>query len=411
VRAAVKVLVIAAAFPPMHSGEADHALQLCRRLAEHGEDVHVLTTRGNAAAGEPFAVHPIMRDWSWSDLFRLVSFLRRAGPDAVLLMYIGWIYNEHPMITFAATLAKAVRPRAAFVTLFENVEGARPDGTSLPGRILRKGLALLWGRRRVDYSFGTLLHDSDRLIAMSDPHRAQLEALSAGVSKKTELIPAPPLMTIDATQEGALRARGRATLAVTPDECVLVYLGRIYPAKGIETLLQAVQRVVGHGRRVRLVLVGGHIDRQNEEFTEAFGRDIARLPRELGIADRVTWTGEYAPDSDVPSTYLWASDICVLPFNIGVLLNNSSFAAAASHGVPIVTTRGKVLEPPFRHRDNVYLCAPKDPDELAAAIEALMDDPALRQRLACGARALAQEWFSWDQVVKRTVDTLAPRLS
>ena len=39
-----------------------------------------------------------------------------------------------------------------------------------------------------------------------------------------------------------------------------------------------------------------------------------------------------------------------------------------------------------------------------------MDDPALRQRLAWGARALAQEWFSWDQVVKRTVDTFAPRL-
>jgi glycosyltransferase involved in cell wall biosynthesis len=404
--------MIAAAFPPMHSGEADHALQLCRRLADHGLEVHVLTTKGNApAAGEPFTVHPIMRDWSWSDLPRLVTFLRRCAPDAVLLMYIGWIYNEHPMITFAPTLAKGMRPATAFVTLFENVEGARPDGASLPARALRKGLALWWGPRRVDYGFGTLLHDSDRLIAMSDPHRTQLETLAPGVSAKTELIPAPPLMTIDTTREGSLRARGRETLGVHAGECVLVYLGRIYPAKGIETLLHAVQRVVSRGRQVRVVLVGGHIDRQNEEFTAAFGREIAQLPHELGIADRVTWTGEYAPDSDVPSTYLWASDICVLPFNIGVLLNNSSFAAAAAHGVPIITTRGKVLEPPFRHRDNVYLCAPKDPDELAAAIETLMDDPALRHRLAWGARALAQEWFSWDQVVKRTVDTFAPRLS
>ena len=42
--------------------------------------------------------------------------------------------------------------------------------------------------------------------------------------------------------------------------------------------------------------------------------------------------------------YLCAADICVLPFNVGVRLNNSSFAAAAAHGLPIVTTRGEMLE-------------------------------------------------------------------
>ena len=100
------------------------------------------------------------------------------------------------------------------------------------------------------------------------------------------------------------------------------------------------------------------------------------------------------------------ADACVLPFDAGVTLARSSFAAAAAHGLPIVTTKGNSLESPFVDHKNVLLCPPKDPKALGIAIESLMRNPDLRRRLREGAFELAQEWFSWDKAVGRTIEAL-----
>src|SRR5438093_13251816 len=97
----MKLLVISAAFPPMQAGEADHVYHICENLAQRGFDLHVITTQGKELPrSSRIEVRPIIRDWSWRDLWRLRREVRRVSPDAVLLYYIGWIYNYHPMITF-----------------------------------------------------------------------------------------------------------------------------------------------------------------------------------------------------------------------------------------------------------------------------------------------------------------------
>lgn len=406
----MRLLVISAAFPPMRAGEADHALQLCWQLADRGHDVHVLTTRGCLnPEGANFSVHAIMPSWTWSDLPKFMRFLARCSPDGVILMYIGFIYNNHPMMTFAPTLSKIILPSVPFVTQFENIEGPYlPYDTSLRVRCVRKAIVLCVGAKRVDYYFGTLLSDSDRIIVLSGVHLAKLAKLAPGFEQKSVMIPAPPLKRISPDDSGLVRARGRTLLKVEPDDVVIVYLGRIYPPKGIETLLRAFHIVSSQRRNVHLVLIGGGHDRQDSDlFRSSYPGEMAQLALELGIAQMVTWTGEFDWDSELPSLYLRASDLCVLPYNFGVMLNNSSFAMTASYGLPIITTIGETLEAPFVHEENVYLCAPQKPDELAIAIEVLIDQPHFRKRLADGALQLAQEWFSWERTIERTIETVA----
>jgi glycosyltransferase involved in cell wall biosynthesis len=406
--AATKLLFITGAFPPMCVGEADHAFQLCHRLAERGLDVHVLTTRGGTeTAHTTFTVHPIMRDWSWSDLPRFITFLKRCSPDVIMLMYIGFIYNEHPMVTFAPAISKTVLHAALFATQFENIYGANPQSTTFLARVLRKGIMLWLGRKRTNYYFGTLLHDSDRIITLSNHHLAELCKLAPDLEKKSVVIPVPPLMGVNSGNEGTLRERGRNLLKVKSEDFVITYFGRIYPDKGIDTLLRAFQLVATHRCNVRLVLVGGHIYSGRYQHFRSFADEIVQLPTDLGIADKVTWTGEYAWDSELPLMYLRASDLCVLPYRFGVQLNNSSFSAAASQGLPIITTQGETIDEPFRHKENVYLCQPEDPNVLASAIETLLDGPDLRERLAYGALKLAQERFSWESVIDRTIKTFS----
>ena len=72
-----------------------------------------------------------------------------------------------------------------------------------------------------------------------------------------------------------------------------------------------------------------------------------------------------------------------------------------------MTTESCPPESVFVHRENMLLCPPKDPDALAAAIEALIDDPALAQRLRAGALTLARDWFHWETAIQCIVATLA----
>lgn len=435
-----------AAFPPMKAPEADHAFYLCEHLADYGLDMHVVTTKGSTASTHPrMTVNPIMRDWSWSDLPRLSRFIRDCSPDAILLVYIGWIYNYHSMVTFVPTVSKTLLPHVPFVTLFEDASGAAAallaravrkgkvlwaDGKNLPNLpsllvcevrmrmalwarsmrqrpsllvwTIRKGMALWSGGKNVDPSYGTLLRDSDRIIAVSELVRARLTERFSSVSSKSVVIPAPPIMRMCPEYDGEGRRLRRQALGVKPDDFLIAYFGYIYPGKGVETLLKAFLTVTARRSNVRLIMVGGNIELRDQR---AYMQEIREIPKRMGIDDKVTWTGGYAWDSDEPSGYLRAADLSVLSFDDGVSLHHSSFAAAAAHGLPIITTQGEMLEEPFIHRENVFLCPPRNPAAMAVAIETLMDKPELRQRLRRGALKLAQEWFSWERAVERTIAT------
>jgi len=399
----MRVLVISAAFPPMRAGEADHTFYLCKHLTNRGLDVHVLTTnRTCVITNLPFKVYPIMQNWSWIELPRLVRFLKSCSSEAVLLYYIGWVYNDHPMITFAPTISRALLGRVPFVTQFANAEGSNP--CSFSTRFLRKIVESWAGAEEVDYSFGTLLRDSDRIIVLSECHQARLSLCSASVDKKAVLIPPPPLMHICPEDNGASRKRGREALSVKPNEFLIAYLGYIYPPKGIETLLKAFQIVSTQRCHVRMVLIGGIVAREYPD-RPSYAQELKELSKQLGIDDKVIWTGEYLWNNDEASVYLRAADICVFPFNVGVQLNNSSFASATAHGLPIITTQSKMLEQPFIHEENVLLCPPKSPEAMANAIIRVIDNPELREHLRVGSLTLSQEWFSWEKAIDRTIAT------
>jgi glycosyltransferase involved in cell wall biosynthesis len=337
-----------------------------------------------------------------------VRFIKECTPDAVLMIYIGFIYNDHPMSTFAPTICKFALPGIPFVTQFENAMGVRADKCSLVARVIRK-IAIRWvGAEGVDYEFGTLLRDSDRVIVLGGRHEARLAQLYPPIAEKCVLIPPPPIVRMCDCGNEVSRQVGRQLLVIKPQEFGLVYFGYIFPNKGLETLLRAFHLVKSRGYNARLVIAGGVPAHLHEERL-SYLKELEELARTLGVGNEVVWTGQCDWDRDEASLYLHAADVCVLPFDEGVSMNNSTFAAAAAHGRPIISTRGKTLERFFLHEENVFLCPPRDPEALAVAIQTLMDRAELRARLASGALKLAEEWFSWDRAVERTLAALNPR--
>src|SRR5262252_1338541 len=144
----MKILIISV-FPP--DPEANHALHISELLAKSGLDVHVLCKQGSiAATRQNIVVHPVMEDWTWSELPKLVRCLRRSRPDVVLLLYLGWIYNFEPMITFLPTICKTVLLRVPCLTQFEAID-LNPRRKSIWTQCLRIGMKLWSGHKNVHW--------------------------------------------------------------------------------------------------------------------------------------------------------------------------------------------------------------------------------------------------------------------
>ncbi|HDH10002.1 MAG TPA: glycosyltransferase, partial [Chloroflexi bacterium] len=146
------------------------------------------------------------------------------------------------------------------------------------------------------------------------------------------------------------------------------------------------------------LMVGGKVG-SSDPTNVAYLRKVEGLIEELGLADRVLWTG-YTPPEEV-SANLLASDVCVLPYRDGASFRRGSFMAALAHGLPIVSTRPRVDTPELRHGENILFVPPDSPTALAGAIARLAEDPALRRRLGEGAAKLARN-FTWEEIARKT---------
>jgi len=152
---------------------------------------------------------------------------------------------------------------------------------------------------------------------------------------------------------------------------VIGFVGRIGREKRLDVLLHAMDRL-GPDIPARLVLVGEGPERPA----------LQRLARELGLADRLTWTG---PTEDVWPAYA-GMDVVVLCSPRESSSNMILEAMAAGRAV-VVTTAGGLPELVDHGRCGL-LVPPLQVEALAGALRRLLTDAGLRATL--GRRAAEQ---------------------
>ncbi|WP_054813062.1 glycosyltransferase family 4 protein [Nocardia arizonensis] len=163
-----------------------------------------------------------------------------------------------------------------------------------------------------------------------------------------------------------------------PDAVRIVMVGRLTPWKGQDVLLRALALVRHRPTGVRLV-GGTFFDEQD------YRADLERLAAEIGVP--VEFTGHV----DDPGAYFADADIAVHasvtaePFGQVVVeaMRAGCAVVAADAGGPTEVVRAD--------RDGI-LVPPGDPVALAAALDRLSADPALRARLGAAARERAADF-------------------
>lgn len=172
------------------------------------------------------------------------------------------------------------------------------------------------------------------------------------------------------------------------DDVVLISVGRLAKEKNFETLLKAAALVMKDRPHVRLVIVGGGLERKS----------LASLAKELGIAGQVTFTGSI-PYEEVPG-YLKAADIfcfASITETQGLVTMEAMAADLPIVAVDATGTRDAV------ENGKEGLLTKNDPAALAAALEKMIDDEDLRQRLRDAAQEKV-EWFDTHRQAQRMLE-------
>jgi glycosyltransferase involved in cell wall biosynthesis len=147
------------------------------------------------------------------------------------------------------------------------------------------------------------LNEVDHFCATSTAAAALL-MLDGVEAERISLVPmAVDMPSLDARAEQDLREGGRRSRGVAQSDVLCVYIGRLIPDKGVESLIGALawaQRWPG-GERLRLVIAGEGESRLK----------LHQLAEHYGVNDRVSFAGQVGVDER--RRLLAAADVLCLP--------------------------------------------------------------------------------------------------
>ena len=188
------------------------------------------------------------------------------------------------------------------------------------------------------------------------------------------------------------RAELRQEFGLEKDTKVVLFVGRLYHRKGLETLLRSVPPVLKEVSNVKFVISGTGFKQKEER--------LRNLAKDLDIEDHVTFLG-YVPDEKLPSLYS-ASDIFVLP----AIYENFPFAIleAQSTGLPVISTKVGGIPEFLVDNENGFVIDPGDPTQLAQRLLTLLQDAKLAKEMGDRGRKLIEKKFDWRLITSQVID-------
>jgi len=176
------------------------------------------------------------------------------------------------------------------------------------------------------------------------------------------------------------------------------YVGVMGKQEGIDLLLQAVRHIVRDLKRddIHFGLVGGGTSLE----------ELRTLARELGVEDYVTFTGR-VPDAELLAV-LNTADVCVNPDIANDMNDKSTMNKIMEYmalGKPIV--QFDLAEGRFSAREASLYARKNDPQDLAAKIVELVDDPVRREAMGAYGRRRVENELEWRYEVPKLLAAYA----
>ncbi len=239
-----------------------------------------------------------------------------------------------------------------------------------------------------------VLRLANRIVAATPAEMAQLQWLYESEDKKVTIIPPG----VDISHFYPIPSdEAKDFIGIPSDDRMMLFVGRIEPLKGVDTLIQAISLIrkkgaLDHHCCLCVSIIGGEPNAGPETITDEMTR-LQQLCDQQGLGDLVTFLGRRGQDT-LPYYYS-AADVVVMPSHY------ESFGMVAleamSCGTPVIATQVGGLA--FLVQDGVtgFHIPVDDPAALAERLITILDDHDLRAQMSRQAAEIAHN-YAWEKI-------------
>ncbi|MFW6113477.1 MAG: glycosyltransferase family 4 protein, partial [Actinomycetota bacterium] len=177
---------------------------------------------------------------------------------------------------------------------------------------------------------------------------------------------------------------------IEPDSRMVFFVGRLVYEKGIQTVIEAMPKVLEEIPDVRFLVAG----------TGPHARALQAMIEEFGLDDKIKMLGFV--DMDVLVKFYKCADLTVVPslyepFGMVVL-------EAMVAGCPVIVADTGGLKEIVVHEETGLCFKPGNPDSLARAMIRVLKDEGLAKRLTGDAFKFIEQKYSWGRIARQTRD-------
>ena len=189
-------------------------------------------------------------------------------------------------------------------------------------------------------------------------------------------------------------------IGLKPEDRMVLFVGRIEPLKGVDTLIQAMSclQLKETKRPVHLAIIGGDPGASPEEMSAEMAR-LQKLCDDLGLDQSVVFLGQR--DQDKLPYYYSAAEVVVMPSHY------ESFGMVALEamacGTPVIASEVGGLAYLVRDGETGFTIPDQEPEELCDKISWLLNDKQLHEMMSARAVEYAQD-YAWDKIAKQIVE-------
>jgi len=363
----LRILIGADTFAPDVNGAARFAERLAAGLVERGHEVHVVAPAASRKHG------------TWNEVHE--------GQEVVAHRLYSWRWYPHDWLRFAlpwrikrnsARILDEVQPDVVHfqshivvgrgLSIEAEKRGIRIIGTNhfMPENMLEFTLIpKAWQEWAVGLAWKAAKRTFGRAEAVTTPTRRAAEFLERYTG----------LRGVHAISCG-IDAHKYSPNWEPRTENRILFVGRVTGEKQIDVLLRAALLLPAE-LDAKIEIVGG-----GDQL-----KALQHLADELGIADRVTFTGRVT-DEELRDAYHRAT-VLAMP-SIAELQSIVTMEAMAS-ALPVVAANAMALPHLVHDGENGYLFEPSNPEDLAAKLRTVLEaDPAELRRLKEGSMRLIE---------------------
>jgi len=261
------------------------------------------------------------------------------------------------------------------------------------------------GQYRIDGE-SNVMDAADRIVAATDTEQSQLQDLYGVNPRKITVIP-PGVNTHHFYPIPSDEAK--EAIGISPKDRMALFVGRIEPLKGVDTLIKAMSIVKKDCSSFicphYLIVIGGDPEGKTEELSAEMAR-LQDLCKALDLDEMVVFLGKRGQNT-LPYYYS-AAEVVVMPSHY------ESFGMVALEamacGTPVIASRVGGLAHLIKDGETGFFVPAQDAEALAEKLRLIFVDHALRDQIGARATAYAKN-YCWEEITEQMIGVYESLLS